>query len=1043
MLNSLRIIRTATAALALLTCVNSRAAQTVFYEPSNCTEEGWTCQNASNGKWAIGTDNRINGTTTSGTNNSWLFSPQFKLKAGVKYTFSYSVRAYSSTYPVVICDFYLVSEPTKTSYRSAVCDFGNITTANSTAVITEKDFTPETDATVYFAAHDKTVYGSGKGYILQFRNFKIMADDGKTIPLAVTGLTATPDSDGANNVTLSWTNPTLMSDGTDATITSISIARGTDVIATLTDSEHITPGATASFTDNVPAPGKYDYSVEVTAANGEKSEKATINSGYVGSFPAIIPDYTFNLSDETTNEQWTLTTNGESNEWTFNPTSGALEVSVSNLKAIDALATTPAIALDATKAYLVTYKQVATNPANIINMEFLTGPSKEGMTSVLDPSAQVDQKTEVEKSFKFTPAETGNSYFAWHATAGRMTSSYYKNTVSIKEISITEIPVLPRVATNVKATAATDGSLSATVTWTNPTLSETGLPLTALTADIFRDGTMIAEGVEANGSYTDTTVPCAGYHTYQVVIRNEAGATAETPASAKTDYVGMPFTIPFASDFANNPFAWATETLGEADTAIAWTFSATAATMKANDKTMNHALLTPPLALAGNEVYELTVNAKNNRYSDYDVAVYLLSAGAKPTEQNMIAKSTLGYTAKDVSLKFAVSENGNYTIAYLIEPKTSSYGSGSEVTFTINSISVVTAPKVPAIPQDITALSTNENKVEITWTMPAETPEGASLTDDVTVKIYRGATIAEDVEPLFEVADRPGLTLSRTDEAPAEGLNTYSLLFIYGDQQTEPVVVESDFVGDAVNIVYTADFTSEEGRSKWTIVDNSSSSYKGTTFEYTEDNTLKVLEGTSMSSASSRLDDWIISPVFTVFSGSNIIIEFEAKGYATSPTGYSNTAYAIYLGKDKTIDALKATKIASGKLNSADFTTYRHEYTPESTRAEGKEKKVVGIQFGGSYGYPYAEVRAIKIDSDRWTLTGVENVAPDAATAPIWFDGNKVYCADSNASLSIFNASGRAVTSGRGSVDLASLPAGIYIVAANIYGKTATLKIAK
>lgn len=1040
MLNSLRIIRTATAALALLTCVNSRAAQTVFYEASDCQAEGWTCQNASNGGWEIKTTNSIGGRTESDVNNSWLFSPAWNLKAGVQYTFSYEIKVNNKYTPVCVCDGYLLPE-IKTSAANALLTLGKVTTSSTTAVPVEATFTPESDMVVYFAANDKTDYK--KGNLMFLRNFKIMAEDGRIVPLAVSGLTATPDPAGANSVTLSWTNPTLMSDGTDAAITSVTILRGTDVVATLTDSDHITPGATASYTDNVPAPGKYEYSVEVTAANGETSEKATITTGYIGSFPAITPDYTFNLSDETTNEQWTLTTNGESNEWSFNPTSGALEVGVSNLKAIDALATTPAIALNATKAYLVTYKQVATNPANKINMEFLTGLSKDGLTSVLDPSAQVDQKTEVEKSFKFTPAETGNSYFAWHATAGRMTSSYYKNTVSIKEISITEIPVLPRVATDVKATAATDGSLSATVTWTNPTLSETGLPLTVLTADIFRDGTMIAEGVEANGSYTDTTVPCAGYHTYQVVIRNEAGATAETPASAKTDYVGMPFTIPFASDFANNPFAWATETLGEADSAIAWTFSGTAATMKANDKTMNHALLTPPLALAGNEVYELTVNAKNNRYSDYDVAVYLLSAGAKPTEQNMIAKSTLGYTAKDVSLKFAVSENGNYTIAYLIEPKTSSYGSGSEVTFTINSISVVTAPKVPAIPQDITALSTDENKVEITWTMPAETPEGASLTDDVTVKIYRGATIAEDAAPLFEVTDQPGLTLSHTDDAPAEGLNTYSLLFIYGDQQTEPVVVESDFVGDAVNIVYTADFTSEEGRSKWTIVDNSSSSYKGTTFEYTEDNTLKVLEGTSMSSASSRLDDWIISPVFTVFSGSNIIVEFEAKGYATSPTGYSNTPYAIYLGKDKTIDALKATKIASGKLNSADFTTYRHEYTPESTRAEGKEKKVVGIQFGGSYGYPYAEVRAIKIDSDRWTLTGVENVAPDAANAPIWFDGNKVYCADSNASLSIFNAAGRAVTSGRGSVDLGSLPAGIYIVAANIYGKTATLKIAK
>lgn len=1046
MLKQLRIVRATLAACALLTAVSVRAAQTVFYEAANCTEEGWTCQNATNGGWTIGTDNFIKGTTNSGTNNSWLFSPELKLKAGVRYTFSYSVKAYSSSYPIVICNFYLVTERTKTSYRSAVCDLGNVTTSNATAVVPEVDFTPENDMTVYFAANDKTVYGSKKGYILQFRNFKIMADDGKTVPLPVTDLTAVPETEGSTRVTLSWTNPQEMSDGSDAEIASVTVFRNDETVATLTDAEYVAKGAAVSYTDEVTAPGKYTYAVEVTASNGEKSARTEVTTGYIGVFPAIVPDYTFDFSDETTNEHWALTAGDDSNEWTINPSAGALQVSVSNQKVIDACATTPAIALDAAKAYRLTYSQKATNPANIINMECLAGADKEALSAVLAPLAQVDSKTAVEKNFRFSPAQTGNIYFRWHATAERMTSSYYSNTASISDISIVEIPVLPRIATDVRATAATDGALSATVTWVNPTLSETGLPLDGLTADIMRDGALIAEGVEASGTYTDASVPCAGYHTYQVIIRNAAGATDETPESAESDYIGMPFAVPFASDFAGNPFAWKTMAVGEADPSVRWTIGSSAAVLKANDKTMSHALLTPPLTMASDEVYELTVNGKNSGYSEYTTSIYLLAPGSAPEETNLIAKSSLGYTAKDMSVRFAASEPGTYQLAYLIEPIVSSYGNGYERTFTINSLSVTTAPKCPAVPEDIRALSTDDNKVEITWTMPAETPEGVALTEDVTVKIFRGAAVADDSEPVFEVSDRPGTALSYLDDAPAEGLNTYSLLFIYADQQTVPVAVESDFVGEAVKLMYNADFTTDEGRARWTVVDNSSSYYKGTTFEYTADNTLRVVDGDSESSRNSRLDDWIISPAFTVYTGSTIIVKFDAKGYVSSSSDSYKTPYEIYLGKDRNVDNLKAgIRIAAGTLDSSEFTTYSHEYVQEGSRAAGQEKKVVGLRFGGSYAHPYAEVSAVSLDSDRRTATGLDRVGDDADAASLRYDGTTVSSLDADAVLTVFDTTGRMAAIGEGSVNIGSLASGIYIVTACLpaEGKTVTMKIAK
>lgn len=1034
----LRIVKILGAALALLsTAVNAHAAETIFYEPSDYTAEGWTAQNATaDNKWTIDVTT-LKGTTNSGINNSWLFSPAFKLKGGVKYTISYEIKVNMSAYPVAVCNSYLLPEIKKSS-TDAVVTVANTKTNGTTAVPVTATYTPENDITVYFAAQDKTEYGSKKGYIFFLRNFKIMADDGKTVPLAVTELTATADEGGANKVTLSWTNPSEMSDGSAAALSAVTISRGAEAVATLTDAEHIAAGAIVSYTDEVPAPGKYEYSIEVAAANGEKSQKATIASGYVGTFAALVPDYTFDLSDDVTNEHWTLATAGESNEWSI--AGGVLQISVSNTKAIDATATTPAFQLDASKAYVVSYKQVASNPANKINLEFATGSAMGVLATVLDATAQVDSKTAVEKSFKFSPAATGKAYFGWHATAEKMSASYYTNTVKITDISIAEIAVLPRIATDVKAVAAADGSLAATVTWSNPTLSETGLPLGELKADIYRNGSMIAEGVEASGTYTDSAVPCAGFHTYKVVIRNASGATSEEPLSAKTDYVGQAFAIPFASDFAANPYAWATLAVGDADAKIAWAIDATGAKLTAKDNTMKHALLTPPLALSDDEVYELTVNAKASGYSDYKVTVYLLADGAAPDESNAITQATITSSAKDATAKFAVSEGGDYNIAYLIQPSTSAYG--YDRTFTVNSLKVEQAPKIPALPQDIQALSTDDKKVELSWSTPALTPEGAGLTDDVTVRIYRGAEIADDAEPLYEHTEQPGVADTYTDETPAEGLNTYTFVFVYGEQQSETVAVESDYVGDAVSILYTSDFATAEGRAQWTIVDNSASYNKGTTFEYTDDNTLKVIDGTSQSSSSSKLDDWIISPVFTVYTGSNVVVEFEAKGYNGS--SYYQTPYNVYLGKDKSVESLKAsTKIGSGKLASADYTAYRHEFTPESTRADGKEKKVVGLQFGGTYSYPYVEVRSIKIDSDRRTQTGVESVAPDSADGAIWYDGMKVAATSAEAAITVYDTTGRAVAAARGEVSVADLTGGIYIVAATYEGKTTTLKIEK
>lgn len=86
-------------------------------------------------------------------------------------------------------------------------------------------------------------------------------------PGAVTAYTAQPDANGANTISLSWTNPTKSFGGYNlASISSVKVLRNGDEVASLSGA----PGVQMTWTDNVPSPGLYSYTVIAvnSAGNG-------------------------------------------------------------------------------------------------------------------------------------------------------------------------------------------------------------------------------------------------------------------------------------------------------------------------------------------------------------------------------------------------------------------------------------------------------------------------------------------------------------------------------------------------------------------------------------------------------------------------------------------------------------------------------------------------------------------------------------------------------------------------------------------------------
>ncbi|MFN2395795.1 MAG: carboxypeptidase regulatory-like domain-containing protein [Bacteroidales bacterium] len=98
----------------------------------------------------------------------------------------------------------------------------------------------------------------------------------------------------------------------------------------------------------------------------------------------------------------------------------------------------------------------------------------------------------------------------------------------------------PAAVDDLTATAAAEGALEATLTWTNPSTQFNGDPLTELTeVNVYRGDVLIytdaSPAIGGAETYTDNDVALSGNYTYSVQSVNTAG---ESPAAGVTIYVG-------------------------------------------------------------------------------------------------------------------------------------------------------------------------------------------------------------------------------------------------------------------------------------------------------------------------------------------------------------------------------------------------------------------------------------------------------------------------------------------------------------------------
>lgn len=379
--------------LTLFSSAGISAAVTTYpYSPDFKSDDGWTKTTTGNGSWS-----RFSGywqaTFYSGNSKAYLFSPELQTESGSRYTFTYTLETGSTGYPNEKFTVYILKSATATSQQLYSKDYELNLDKQS---ITDSFSFDSTDGSpIYFCVYDK-LDNSRTAYKLKFTSFKVEKSILETKPNMVTGLTAERGANEAMTVALGWTNPATYNTGESLSIKQINIYRNDVLLKSLTDAASTASGAAVSLTDEVPASGYYTYGVEIVDADGKKSATASVRTAYVGPLAAIAPPYTLDFSDAEEMAFWETINGDNTNNWSIK--ADHAEIKADGNKSNDDWFVSRPFALDAAKAYKLSFTSAFSNPANEFNLDVMkgSGASAEAMTEqIANVKAEKDKKTVV------------------------------------------------------------------------------------------------------------------------------------------------------------------------------------------------------------------------------------------------------------------------------------------------------------------------------------------------------------------------------------------------------------------------------------------------------------------------------------------------------------------------------------------------------------------------------------------------------------------------------------------------------------------------
>lgn len=504
--------------------------------------------------------------------DSWLRSPEFKVRKGRTYNIKFSYRTdATSTQNIPLQYWFNAIDPTTSSSNATNLSkvktgTGNINITSKVTAYTEKtlEYTAETDGSAFLSFR---VYSDGLEDELAGRvyiaGFSLTETGGVAMAAPPTAVSATPGADAALTVDLSWTLPTV-----DANNEPLTGERAIEKVLVYRDNilaKELAADAT-TWQDNEEAgltPGEHSYQIAVVVAGEEGEKSAVVESGYVGPYKYAPTEML--ASEWTTYHTGTLNFSSAPGQ---KPSGYTNSYSIWSLdeNTVDAWLSSPQLPLESTKNYKIgfQYQKWPELKVQKFSVYLSSKPLEESNIDEIKALTPIYELTDLTHTASGSAWESVNlkdiagsgKYVIFHV------SGTYQKRFSISAFSVEEdlgIPFAPAAPTELKATPK---GLSVTLKWTNPTESTTGEAFTtAQTIQnivVYRDDQEIKRLEGAATEFTDNSENGleAGSHSYAI------SAIVDGKESAKSESVTVDIVDPatpieltngtWASDYKNN-----------------------------------------------------------------------------------------------------------------------------------------------------------------------------------------------------------------------------------------------------------------------------------------------------------------------------------------------------------------------------------------------------------------------------------------------------------------------------------------------------------
>ena len=344
---------------------------------------------------------------------------------------------------------------------------------------------------------------------------------GNDTPAAVTDLVASAED---ATVSLSFTPPTVGKNGgyIDTEALTYEIGR--------------TPGGVLSesfsgpfpYIDEVPELGSYVYTV-VAMFDGKASVSVASNKVVAGGAKEL--PYSESFDTESSLDLFTiLSANGDNSTWKYE--SSKKMVQYWGGSDADEWLITPKLNLVAGKNYKLLFKTGLENAASEESYKDLSVTIGRAATVEAQSTRlfrdTIQSALMEEKEAVFSVSESGGYHIGFHCYGQ---TNWYA--IFIDDLSVDETVVVPAVVSDLTVAPGEQGAMSATVAWTNPSLSAAGTQLPMLTKmELYRGETLIytQEDPIKGGSeqVIDEDVPAPGKYEYRVIgyVEENAGEAA-------------------------------------------------------------------------------------------------------------------------------------------------------------------------------------------------------------------------------------------------------------------------------------------------------------------------------------------------------------------------------------------------------------------------------------------------------------------------------------------------------------------------------------